>query len=111
MSGSQLQYALPLGTRADSLSFLQGLDRSLTRVEDTVAPLPENNPVPSQLDMSLVVRNTRVKKSCKGPLPIDRIESEAYPIDAAYLRDLRDKRGVFGAASRYDGRDPIAYRR
>lgn len=111
MSGSQLQFALPLGTRADSLSVLQNLDHDLTRVDQVVPPLPQANPVPSQLDMSLVMEPTRTKKCCKGPLPIDRIASEVYPIDAAYLRDLRDKQGVFGAPSRYDGRDPIGYRR
>ena len=111
MSGSTLQYALPLGIRADSLSQLQNLGQPLSRVDTLATPLPEASPVPGVLDFSLIMEPTRTKKCCKGPLPIERISSEVYPIDAEYLRDLRQVRGVFGAPSRYDGRDPIAYRR
>lgn len=59
--------------------------------------------------MSLDVRATRTKKCCKDNPPIERFSSEVYPIDAP--KDLRAKVQVFGAPSRFDGRDPIAYRR
>lgn len=111
MTSNMLQYALPLGTRADSLSALQNLGQPLSRVASSAAVLPGANPVPSTLDMSLDAHPTRTKKCCKGPLPIDRIASEWYHIDAAYLKDLRTKPQVFGAPSRFDNRDPIAYKR
>ena len=111
MSGNMLQYALPLGTRADSLSLLQNLGQPLSRVDALSTPLPEVSPVPGLVDFSLVTEPTRTKKCCKGPLPIERISSEVYPIDAEHLRDLRAVKGVFGAPSRFDGRDPVAYRR
>lgn len=111
VSQQMLQYALPLGQRADSLSALQNLGQPLSRVAATAAPLPASSPVPNILDYSLDALPTRTKKCCKGPFDIDRISSELYPIDAAYLKDLRALKGVFGAPSRYDGRDPIAYTR
>lgn len=111
VSQHMLQYALPLGTRADSLSALQNLGQPLSRVAQVAGPLPDASPVPSQLDASLDMLHTRTKKCCKNPLPIDRIASELYPIDARYLKDLRELKGVFGAPSRFDGRDPIAYKR
>lgn len=98
-----------MGTRADSLSALQNLGKPLSRVEGPPSQIPWENPLPSALDMSLDVEWTRTKKCCKNPLPIDRISSEFYPIDAKYLKDMRRTYGVFGAPSRYDGRDPIAY--
>lgn len=106
-----LQYPLPLGTRADSLSALQNLGQPLTRLAATYDYVPYDNPIPSQLDTSLDAETTRTKKCCKGPLPIDRIASELYPIPADSLKDLRPVPGVFGAPSRLDGRDPVGYRR
>ena len=104
---------IDMGTRADSLSFLQNLGQPLARVVAPVSQIPWENPMPSPgaQDMSLDAEPTRKKKCCKDPQPIDRISSEFYPIDAMYLKDLRRVHGVFGKPSRYDGRDPIGYLR
>lgn len=106
-----LQYGVPLRMRADTLSALQNLGQPLTRVTTVPVALPELNPVPSQLDASLDRLSTRTKKCCKNPLPLERFSSEVYPIHADKLKDLRTLPSVFGAASRLDGRDPVAYRR
>jgi hypothetical protein len=98
-----------LAARADSLSALQNLGVPLSRVNMPATQIPVPNPIPSLLDQSLQTRNTRTKKCCKAPLPIDRIASEWYPIDADHLKDLRPMDAVFGRPSRYDGRDPIGY--
>lgn len=95
--------------RADSLSYLQNLGKPLSRIQDLASQLPGHNPIPSVLDMSLDAEPTRTKKCCKDAPPIDRIQSEWYPIEAP--KDLRYLQGVFGAPSRLDGRDPIAYSR
>lgn len=100
-----------LSVLADSLSELQGLGRPLSRLDAPPSTIPWESPLPGKLDMSLHAHATRTKKCCKAPLPVDRIASEAYPIDAAYLKDLRRVHGVFGVPSRFDGRDPIAYLR
>lgn len=100
-----------LAARADSLSALQNLGRPLSRLDPPASTIPWESPLPGALDMSLDMHATRTKKCCKAPLPVDRIASEEYPIDAAYLKDLRRVQGVFGAPSRFDGRDPIAYLR
>ena len=100
-----------MATRADSLSTLQNLGQPLSRLTSPPSSIPWENPVPMALDMSLDMEPTRTKKCCKGPLPIDRIASEFYPIDAMYLKDMRRIDGVFGRPSRFDGRDPIAYLR
>lgn len=102
---------ITLAARADSLSALQNLGQPLSRLDAPMMGLPEDSPIPGMLDMSLDAEPTRTKKCCKNPLPIDRIASELYPIDASQLKDLRALRGVFGASSRMDGRDPVAYRR
>lgn len=106
-----VQYALPLSSRADSLSVLQNLGQPLARLAAASAAVPYDNPIPSQLDPSLDAEPTRTKKCCKAPLPADRIASEVYPIPAEQLKDLRAVPGVFGVPSRLDGRDPVAYRR
>lgn len=100
-----------LAARADSLSALQNLGKPVSKVALPPSQIPWENPMPSKLDMSLDMEPTRTKKCCKNPLPVDRISSEEYPIDAAYLKDLRRVQGVFGAPSRFDGREPIAYLR
>lgn len=100
-----------LTTRADSLSALQNLRQPLSRVGPSPPALPIVNPMPGVLDMSLDAVPTRTKKCCKAPPPMDRIASEVYPIDAAYLTDTRHVDGVFGRPSRYDGREPVAYAR
>lgn len=100
-----------LATRAESLSALQNLGRPVSRVTPPPSQIPWENPLPSQLDMSLDAQPTRTKKCCKNPLPVDRISSEEYPIDAKYLKDVRRIYGVVGVPSRYDGRDPIGYLR
>lgn len=108
----QAQYALPLGPRADSLSALQNLGQPLTRLDLPSGGVPWESPIPNAVDPSTDIRATRTKKCCKGPLPIDRISSEWYPIDAMYLKDLRVvPNGVFGSQARMFGRDPVAYRR
>ena len=100
-----------LETRAESLSALQNLGRPISRVTPPPSQIPWENPLPSQLDMSRVIEPTRTKKCCKNPLPVDRISSEEYPIDAMYLKDMRRIHGVFGVPSRYHGRDPVGYLR
>jgi len=100
-----------LGMRADSLSLLQNLGKPVSRMTQPPSQIPWENPLPSLLDMSLDAEPTRTKKCCKNPLPVDRMSSEEYPIDAKYLKDVRRIYGVFGVPSRYDGRDPIGYLR
>lgn len=108
----QAQFELPLGARAEASAVLQNLGKPLSRVEAPSGPIPWESPIPNALDLSTEVRATRTKKCCKGPLPVDRIASEVYPIDAQYLKDLRPvSSGVFGSQARMDGRDPVAYRR
>ncbi|KAL4853171.1 hypothetical protein ACK3TF_005786 [Chlorella vulgaris] len=99
------------GARADSLSFLQNLGTPLSKATMTTASMPEFSPVPSTLDFSLDGWYTRVKKCCKEAPTIDRMSSEVYPIPAAAVRDLRGQVDVLGRPSRYDGRDPVVYRR
>lgn len=106
-----MQFVEDMGARADSLSALQNLGKPLMRFDTPASQIPWENPMPAPHvnDTSLDADWTRTKKCCKGPLPVDRISSEFYPIDAKYLKDVRRIQGVFGTPSRYDGRDPIAY--
>lgn len=97
--------------RADSLSVLQNLGQPLSRVDKRFVKIPWESPVPNAIDMLHDMRPTRTKKCCKNPPPVDRIASEWYPIHADALKDLRPNMQVFGAPSRLDGRDPVAYRR
>ena len=95
--------------RADALSALQNLGKPLTRVATPASSIPWESPIPGMLDMSLDMEPTRTKKCCKEAPPIERFSSEWYPIAAP--KDLRVKVDVFGAPSRLNGRDPVAYRR
>lgn len=99
----------PLGARADALSALQNLGRPLSRLPAEVAPIPWESPIPGALDLSHDTRPTRTKKCCKDNPQPERFSSEWYPIEAP--KDMRVKVAVFGAPSRFDGRDPVAYRR
>lgn len=98
-----------LGARADALSALQNLGKPLTRVPVPADSIPSQSPIPGMLDMSLDMEPTRTKKCCKEPQPVERFSSEWYPIVAP--KDLRVHVEVFGAPSRLNGRDPVAYRR
>jgi hypothetical protein len=95
--------------RADALSNLQNLGNPLSRVSPLASRMPTVSTIPGVLDYTLDAMPTRTKKCCKNHPHIERMSSEWYPIEAP--KDLRYKLQVFGAPSRLDGRDPIAYRR
>ena len=96
--------------RAEALSDLQNLGLPLSKISPALANrTPAISPIPGVLDYTLDTLPTRTKKCCKEPPHIERMSSEWYPLLAP--RDLRYKTQVFGAPSRLDGRDPIAYKR
>ncbi len=88
---------------------LTNLQRPLSKVQDTLPPLPTVSSIPGRVGQyGEVTRAHRSVSMSDAGLSFNtaRLQSEVYPIPAP-LCDLRGTFQVFGEPSRYDGRDPV----
>lgn len=86
---------------ADASSHLRNLQRRLSLVQASAAPLPVVSPLPARLDDRMGGACTRGRKSAMESHSIDRMSSEAYPVPAPPRVDF-----LPGNNSRLAGRDP-----
>lgn len=93
----------------DASNTLTNLQRPLSKVPETLSPLPAVSSVPGRVGQyGEVTRAHRSIAISDAGLSFNtsRMQSEAYPIEAP-ICDLRGTFQVFGEPSRYDGRDPV----
>lgn len=88
---------------------LTNLQRPLSKVQETLPPLPAVSSVPGRVGQyGEVTRAHRSVAISDAGMAFNtaRMQSEVYPIDGP-ICDLRGTFQVFGEPSRYDGRDPM----